>query len=170
MTRICARWSALIVAVIVTALSALVAIIIIRAGLIAFLVLSYAIWIAARAFNFWFGTKRYQPFMLYQLLTPMQKDVFKMFALYLRLPALAMFFSMALYWLRFVAVVWLVIALWYGFYWECGLLGAFVLLIGKTLSTMLPDAYIVAGAKKGNRGAIELLEALRRVQAVVSPD
>jgi len=141
-----------------------------RAGAFAFVALCYVVLFAAKAVNLWFGSKRYQPYFLYDFLSAFEKSIYKRFALYVRRPALAFFFSTTLHWLRIGLVAWIAVSLWQGLYVASIALALFFILSSGTIAAMYPDLYFEDAAKRGNQGAAEMLHALRHVQDILSPN
>jgi hypothetical protein len=139
-----------------------------RAGALTFLFLSYALWLGARVTNFWFCSQKNEP-LLYSWLSPFEKRTYKQFALYIHHSALAFFLSTTLHWIRIASIAWIVVSVWQLFYVEAIALTLFTLLSSGTISTMYPDLYFEDAARRGNRGAMEMLQALRHVQSIVSP-
>jgi len=139
-----------------------------RAGSIIFILLCYVVWFIARAGNIWFGLKRNRPWYLFDFLSASQKGIYKRFGLYIHRPALAFFFSTTLYWLRIGAVGWIAACLWQGLYLEAAILAPFLILSSGTISTMYPDLYFVDAAKRGNKGAAEMLHDLRHIQEMLT--
>lgn len=157
-------------AALIITVSVLIALKYFRAGTLSFVVPCYVVWFAARAANFWFGSKKYQPHFLYNFLSTFEKSIYKRFALYVRRPALAFFFSTTLHWLRIGSVGWIAASLWQGLYIESIALALFFILSSGTIATMYPDLYFEDAAKRGNHGATEMLHALRHVQDILSPN
>lgn len=157
-------------AVLIIAICVLVAFRSFLAGTVALNFMCYLVLLLSQAFNLWFGSKKYRPFLAYDFLSPYEKGIYKRFALYVRRPSLAFIFSTTLHWLRIGAVVWLLLALCQGIYVASIALALFVILSSSTISTMFPDLYFEDAAKRGNRGAAEMLHALRHVQDILVPD
>jgi hypothetical protein len=134
--------------------------------LFAFTVLCYGLWCAAKAANLWFGSKRYQP--LHTPSATFDKSTYKRFALYIRRPSLALVFSTTLHWLRIGSFAWIAMSLWQGLYIVSIALVLFCILSSGTIATMFPDLYFEDAAKRGNRGAAEMLRDLRHVQNILS--
>jgi hypothetical protein len=96
------------------------------------------------------------------------KGIYKRFGLYIHRPALAFIFSTTLHWLRIGAFGWVAACLWQGLYFEAAILAPFLILSSGTISTMYPDLYFVDAAKRGNRGAAEMLHDLRHIQEMLA--
>jgi hypothetical protein len=156
--------------VLIIVLPALIAINYLSTGTLVFVVLSYVMWSLAKSTNLWFGFKRYRPYLVYNFLSTYEKSIHKQFALYVRHPALAFFFSTTLHWLRVAAVAWIAVSLWQGLYIASIALVFFCVLSSGTISTMFPDLYFEDAAKRGNHSAAEMLRALRYVQDILTPN
>jgi hypothetical protein len=96
-----------------------------------------------------------------------ERITYRHFALYIHRPKLAFFFSTTLHWLRIVAFAFIGIALWQALYIESALLALFTLFLSGTIASMYPDLYFEDAAKRGNRGATEMLHRLRHIQELI---
>jgi hypothetical protein len=162
--------SANLAAALIIALSVLIGFKHLRAGTLTFVIVSYFVWFAARACNLWFGLERNRPWFLHGFLSAFERTIYKRFALYIHRQPAAFVFSTTLHWLRIAAIGWIAVALWQGLYVEAFALALFLILASGTISTMYPDLYFEDAAKKGNRGAAEMLQALRHIQNMLEPN
>lgn len=137
-------------------------------GVVLFAALCYFTLILARGTNVWLGYKRRPPYILYNFFSASERDIFRRFALYIRQPKLAFFFSTTLHWVRIGAIPWVAICLWQGFYYTSITLVLFAILSSGTISTMYPDLYFEDAVKRGNHGAAEMLRTLRHVQDMLA--
>lgn len=154
-------------ALLVVGFSALIAVGQVRAGVIAFAVLGYALWAVARIANLRFASQKWLPWGVSEFLSAFEKTIYRRFALYIHRPGIAFFFSTTLYWLRFAAIAYLLLALWQGSYIEAAAIVLFIILSSSTITTMYPDLYFEDAAKRGNEGAAQMLSALRHVQGLI---
>jgi hypothetical protein len=102
------------------------------------------------------------------VLSPAQRSATRRFALYIWHPAGAYMVATILHWPRFVSIIWIVVTLWQGLYFETAVLVALAVFVSGTIAAMYPDLYFVDAAERGNTAAVIMLRELREVQQILS--
>lgn len=131
-------------------------------SVISFIVLSYSIWLIIQLVSLFARPAKSLPFC--QSMSAPEVKAYQTYHFYLLRPAASKLMSSMINVLRVAGLVWGVIAIWVGLYWQAGLCIAYFFVAADLIKTLSPWLKMGAKAEKGNKIARKQLYLVDLVQ------
>ncbi len=135
-------------AILLVAICAFVGFYSIEYSVISFIIVSYAIWLIMQLVNFFTRPSKVLPFC--QSLSVQEVKAYQTYHFYLLRPAASELMLSMLNALRVTGLMWCVIAIWVGLYWQAGMCMVYFLITADLIKKLSPWLKMGAKAEKGN--------------------
>ncbi|MFK7795677.1 MAG: hypothetical protein AB8B89_10030 [Gammaproteobacteria bacterium] len=134
----------------------------IESSIVSIIVLSFLIWLAVLLLSYFTKPSKVLPFC--KSLSAPEVKAYQTYHLYLSKPEVSVFLSALINVLRFLAIVWSALAIWFGLYWQGGLCMSYFFVAANLIKILSPWSVMGAKAEKGNKIARKQLYLVDLVQ------